>query len=141
MQHLQEGGDALLQKVLNFVEYGLQEQAAEEDLHKPFHRNTRNSSQLSMDTLKVLFQSFHGNLWAEQLARRLRLQQGRHLSYFALGVDPGDALPTRTAFNLAEVCKSRYLQLGEVLQDLEFEEDGSLDWSTKVQHLFHRWLE
>ena len=137
MQYLQDGGENLLQKVLNFVEYGLQEEAAAEDLQKPFHKNTRNFSQLSMDSLKVLFQAFHGQLWAEQLARRLRLQQARQLVYFALGVDPGDSLPERTPCTLAQVCYTRYLDLGEPLQTLEFEEDNSLDWTTKVKYFFY----
>ena len=59
-QYLQEGGETLLQKVLNFVEYGVNEQAAEEDLCKPLHRNVRTFSQLSLETLKIVFQSFHG---------------------------------------------------------------------------------
>ena len=110
-QYLQEGGETLLQKVLNFVEYGVNEQAAEEDLCKPLRRNVRTFSQLSLETLKIVFQSFHGNLWAEQLARRLRLQQVRQLLYFALGVDPGDALPERTTGKLAKVCGRRYRKL------------------------------
>jgi hypothetical protein len=83
-----------------------------------------------------LFQAFHGQLWAEQLARRLRLQQARQLVYFALGVDPGDSLPERTPCTLAQVCYTRYLDLGEPLQTLEFEEDNSLDWTTKVKYFF-----
>ena len=110
------------------------EEAAAEDLQKPFHKNMQNFSQLSMDPLKVLFQAFHGQLWAEQLARRLRLQQARQLVYFALGVDPGDSLPERTPCTLAQVCYTRYLDLGEPLQTLEFEEDNSLDWTTKVEY-------
>ena len=112
MQYLQEGGETLLQKVLNFVEYGLNEQDNEGDLDKPLHKNVRTFSQLSLETLKVLFQSFHGSLWAEQLARRLRLPQVRQLLYFALGVDPGDALPERTTSRLVQACFPRYREQG-----------------------------
>jgi hypothetical protein len=107
-QHLEEGGEVLLQKVLNFIEYGLLQDAAGEDLHKPFHRNTRTFANLSLEQLKIIMQSFHGNLWAEQLARRTRLPQMRQLLYFALRVDPGDYLPEKNLYDLVQTCKPRY---------------------------------
>jgi hypothetical protein len=79
MQYLEEGGDKLLQKVLNFVEYGLGDASDEADTHKPFHRNTRTFAQLSLEQIRGLMQAWHGPLWAEQLARRTRLQQMRQL--------------------------------------------------------------
>ena len=108
MQYLEEGGEKLLQKALNFVEYGLEEASDEADPHKAFHRNTRTFAQLSLEQIRGLMQAWHGPLWAEQLARRTRLQQIRQLLYFALKVDPGDFLPEKNLYDLARVCLPRY---------------------------------
>ena len=45
-QHLEEGGEVLLQKALNFIEYGLLQDAAGEDLHKPFAQKHSHVRQL-----------------------------------------------------------------------------------------------
>ena len=108
MQYLEDGGEKLLQKMLNFIEYGLGEASDEADVRKPFHRNTRTFAQLSLEQLRGLMQACHGPLWAEQLARRTRLQQMRQLLYFALKVDPGDFLPENNLYDLARVCQPRY---------------------------------
>ena len=49
MEHLEEGGEELMQKVLNFIEYGLEEDRKVADLRKPFHRNIRTFAQLSLE--------------------------------------------------------------------------------------------
>ena len=110
MQYLEEGGEALLQKVLNFVEYGQHQDGTAEDLHKPFHRNCRNFSHLSAAQIKVVLQGFHGALWAEQLSARTRLPMLRQLLYLALRVDPGDFLPEKSLTDLQQVCSPRYRQ-------------------------------
>ena len=108
MQHLEEGGETLLQKVLNFIECGREEDSKEADMHKPFHRNTRTFAHLSLEQIRALMSEWHGPMWAEQLARRVRLQQMRQLLYFALKVDPGDYLPEKNLHDLAQACQPRY---------------------------------
>ena len=99
-----------MQKVLNFIEYGLEEDRKAADLRKPFHRNIRTFAQLSLEHVRALMQTFHGGLWADQLARRTRLPQLRQLLYFALKVDPGDYLPEKNMYDLAKASQPRYLE-------------------------------
>ena len=110
MERLEEGGEELMQKVLNFIEYGLEEDRKAADLRKPFHRNIRAFAQLSLEHVRALMQTFHGRLWADQLARRTRLPQLRQLLYFALNVDTGDYLPEKNMYDLAKACQPRYLE-------------------------------
>ncbi len=110
MELLEDGGEELVQKTLNFVEYLGQQTNGEEDLHKPFHRNCRAFHDLTGEQIRVLMQSFHGNLWAEQLAHRLRVQNLRCLLCWALRVEPRDFLPEKCLADLKSACQTRYVK-------------------------------
>lgn len=129
---LQEGGEALVQKVINFIEYGVKKEVDEADRHKPFHKNVTKFGDLSLKELKVLFCSFHGPMWGEQLCGSVRLPACRSLLSYALKVELGDRLPRKCLADLADVCKTRYDQMGSLLWDIELQLDGSVDWSTQV---------
>lgn len=107
-EHLEDGGEELVQKTLNFVEYTLQQRESEEDLHKPLHRNIRSFSDLTGEHIKVLLQTFHGPLWAEQLVKKLRVQTLKHLLCLALRVELKDFLPDRCLADLRSSCQARY---------------------------------
>ena len=105
---MQEGGEATVQKVLTFLEYGSQKESNEMDARRPFHRNTSKFGDLGLREIKGLFETFHGSLWAEQLASQVRLPVCRNLLCYALRIDSGDKLPRRCFADLAEVCLERY---------------------------------
>ena len=103
---LEEGGDALVHKVLNFIEFGSSQQW--DDEHAPLHRNMRRFGDLQFRELTAIMERWHGTLWAAAVAKRVRLPACRSLVCWALGVDPGDPLPRRFLAGLRDVCKMQY---------------------------------
>lgn len=104
---LEEGGEALVNRVLNFLDCS----AAEPDymdLQSPFRKNLVRFGDLSLRDLRVLFTAWHGPIWAEQIVRRIRLQSGRALATWALGVEPKDFLPGNSLGELRDLCTARY---------------------------------
>lgn len=102
---LEQGGDAMVQKVLNFLEYG---SAKAVDEYAVFHRNMRKFGDLQFRELTALLESWHGELWASTLAKRVRLPACRALVCWAIGVEPADPLPRRRLGELVQVCKQQY---------------------------------
>lgn len=102
---LEEGGDALVQKVLNFLEYG---SAKAVDEYAVFHRNMRKFGDLQFRELTALLESWHGELWASAITKRVRLPACRALMCWALGVEPADPLPRKRLAELVVVCKQQY---------------------------------
>ena len=103
MEKLEEGGDVLVNRVLNFLEC----QAAEHDildLQAPFRRNLAKFGDLTLKDLRPLFAAMHGALWAEQIIKRVRLQSARSLLCYAVNVDYKDFFarqdPRRTSRHL-----------------------------------------
>ena len=102
---LEEGGDAVVQKVLNFLEYG---SAKAVDEYAVFHRNMRKFGDLQFRELTALLESWHGELWASTITKRVRLPVCRALTCWALGVEPADPLPRRRLGELVLVRKQQY---------------------------------
>ena len=102
---LEEGGDPLVQKVLNFIEFGSSQQWDEQ---APLHRNMRRFGDLQFRELTAIMESWHGLLWAAAVTKRVRLPACRSLVCWAMGVDAGEALPRRHLAALRDVCKLQY---------------------------------
>ena len=102
---LEEGGDPLVQKVLNFIEFGSSQQWDEQ---APLHRNTRRFGDLQFRELTAIMESWHGRPWAAAVTKRVRLPACRSLVCWAMGVDAGEALPRRHLAALRDVCKMQY---------------------------------
>ena len=104
-EFLEEGGDPLVRKVLNFIEFGSSQQWGEQ---APLHRNVRRFGDLQFRELTAIMESWHGQLWAAAVTKRVRLPACRSLVCWAMGVDAGEALPRRHLAALRDVCKMQY---------------------------------
>jgi len=65
-EKLQEGGKALVNKILNFVQCGAAEPATLQE-SAPYRRNLSKLGDLNMKELRFLFEAFHGGAWAEHI--------------------------------------------------------------------------
>jgi hypothetical protein len=111
MAKLEEGGEALVNRVLNILDCS----AAEPDyadLHSPFRRNLSRFGDLNLKELRILFCAWHGPLWAEQIVRKVRLGSGRALVAWALSVELKDFLPGSTMAELRDLTTCRYSECG-----------------------------
>ena len=108
-EKLQEGGEALVNKILNFVQCGAAEPATIQE-HAPFRRNLSKLGDLNMKELKFLFEAFHGSAWAERICRTIRLASGRSLLCWAVQGEFKDLVPGKTWGDLQDVCFKQYQQ-------------------------------
>lgn len=106
---LEEGGESLVNRVLNFLDCSAAEPDYQ-DLSLPYRRNLSRFSDLTLRELRVLFQAWHGQLWAEQIVRKVRLQSGRALVAWALAVELKDFLPGSCMLELRDLCTARYTE-------------------------------
>ena len=104
---LEEGGESLVNRVLNFLDCSAAEPDYQ-DLSLPYRRNLSRFSDLTLRELRVLFQAWHGQLWAEQIVRKVRLQSGRALVAWALAVELKDFLPGSCMLELRDRCTALY---------------------------------
>ena len=108
-ERLQEGGEALVNKLLNFCQCGAAEPATLQD-STPCRRNLSKLGDLSMKELKFLWESFHGSAWAEYLSKTVRLASGRSLLFWAVGGEAKDRIPGKTLGEVRALCVEQYLQ-------------------------------
>jgi hypothetical protein len=108
-EKLQEGGEALVNKLLNFCQCGAAEPATLQD-STPYRRNLCNLGNLNMKELKFLWESFHGSAWAEHICRTVRLPSGRSLLCWAVQGEPKDLVPGKTVGDLRDICLKQYQQ-------------------------------
>ena len=106
-EKLQEGGEALVNKLLNFCQCGAAEPSNLED-STPYRRNLSEMGDLSMKELKFLWESFHGSAWAEHICKTVRLASVRSLLFWAVQAEPKDSLPGKTLGDLRALCLRQY---------------------------------
>ncbi len=110
-EKLQEGGEALVHKVLAFLECQQGNAAEPEaDLQAPYRRNLSRFGDLGLKDLRVIFSAFHGTLWAEQIVKRVRLAAARCLLFWAASVDSADFLPGSCLQHLLDALAPPYQQ-------------------------------
>ena len=109
-EKLQEGGEALVNKILNFVQCGAAEPATIQE-SAPFRRNLGKLGDLSMKEIRFILEAFHGSAWAEHICRTVRLASGRSLLCWAIQGDLKDRVPGKTWGELREICSMHYQQL------------------------------
>ena len=109
-EKLQEGGEAVVHKVLAFLECQAQAAEPEADLQAPYRRNVSRFGDLGLKDLRVIFASFHGTLWAEQIVKRVRLPAARCLLFWAVSVDGVDFLPGSCLQHLLDALAPLYEQ-------------------------------
>ena len=106
-EKLQEGGEALVNKILNFVQRGAAEPAAIQE-SAPFRRNVSKLGDLTMKELRFLLEAFHGSAWAEHICRTVKLASGRCLFCFAIQGDLKDRILGKTWGELRDLCSTQY---------------------------------
>ena len=108
-EKLQEGGEALVNKLLNFCQCGAAEPSNLED-STPYRRNLYKMGDLNMKELRFTLESFHGSAWAEHICKTVRLASGRSLLFWAVQADSKDPVPGKTLGDLRAVCLMHYQQ-------------------------------
>ena len=108
-EKLQEGGEALVNKLLNFCQCGAAEPSTLQD-STPYRRNLSKMGDLSLKELKFVWESFHGSAWAEHICKTVRLASGRSLLFWAVQAESKDLLPGQTLGDLRAVCLRQYQQ-------------------------------
>ena len=108
-EKLQEGGEALVNKLLNFCQCGAAEPSTLQD-STPYRRNLSKMGDLSLKELKFVWESFHGSAWAEHICKTVRLASGRSLLFWAVQAEAKDLLPGQTLGDLRAVCLRQYQQ-------------------------------
>jgi len=102
-EKLQDGGEALVNKILNFCQCGAAEPAT-------LQGSTPRLGDLNMKELKFLFEAFHGSAWAEHICRTVRLASGRSLLCWAVQGELKDLVPGKTLGDLRDICLKQYQQ-------------------------------
>ena len=110
-EKLQEGGEKLVNKLLNFCECSAAEPSAITD-STPYRQNLYKVGDLSLKEIRFLFQAFHGSAWAEHICKTVRLASGRCLLAWAIDGDIKDSLPGTTLGHLRDKCVEQYLKCG-----------------------------
>jgi hypothetical protein len=102
----------LVRKCLEMIDYGrLKDTTADQDdITKPFHKNTTKFEKLTMKDLRHLFNAFHGETWGEQIVRKVRLLECRWLVCLALQVELSDNIPAKSMAALLPLVQNRYRQ-------------------------------
>ena len=108
-ERLQEGGEALVNKLLNFCECGAAEPGQIQD-STPYRRNLGKIGDLTLKELRFLFGAFHGSAWAEHICKTVKLASGRCLLRWAIDADFKDEMPGATFGHLRELCMEQHLK-------------------------------
>ncbi len=126
----------LLSKILQMYDQGV------------FHRSNSSEVKVAVDPTEVFprGESRHGGIslknlmWlfeealqlpvdtVKNIAARVKLQGCRWLWFWALEVDPKDALTGKSLEELRPWVETRYQQCGKKLEQFELDEDGQIDW-------------
>ena len=110
-EKLQEGGEKLVNKLLNFCECSAAEPGVCTD-STPYRRNLAKLGDLTLKEIRFLFEAFHGSAWAEHICKTVRLASGRCLLAWAIDGDTKDSIPGTTLGHLRDKCVEQYLKCG-----------------------------
>jgi hypothetical protein len=102
----------LVHKCLEMIDYARLkvDSADQDDINKAFHKNTTKFEKLTMKDLRHIFRVFHGESWAEQIVRKVRLLECRWLVCYALQVELSDNIPVKSMAALLPLSLNRYRQ-------------------------------
>ena len=108
-EKLQEGGEALVNKLLNFCECGAAEPGQIQD-STPYRRNLSKLGDLILRELRFLLGAFHGGEWGDHICKTVKLASGRSLLCWAVDGELKDSLPGANFGHLRETLQEQYIK-------------------------------